>query len=151
MIDQGTPGLVINTGSKQGITNPPGNPAYNVSKAGVKSATESLQHTLRNIEHCKISAHLLVPGFTYTGLVKRFVGNEKPDGAWTPEEVVDFMLEAISRGSFYIVCPDNEVTRDEDSKRILWAAGDLAYDRSPLSRWDDAYKSAFAKFNAGEK
>ena len=33
---QGTPSLIINTGSKQGITCPPGNLAYNVSKAGVK-------------------------------------------------------------------------------------------------------------------
>ena len=36
MIARGRPGLVINTGSKQGITTPPGDPAYNVSKAGVK-------------------------------------------------------------------------------------------------------------------
>src|SRR5712671_1992341 len=37
MIAQGSPGLVINTGSKQGLTSPPGDPAYNVSKAGVKA------------------------------------------------------------------------------------------------------------------
>ena len=40
MIERGRPGLIINTGSKQGITTPPGNPAYNVSKAGVKAYTE---------------------------------------------------------------------------------------------------------------
>ena len=50
MIERGRPGLIINTGSKQGITTPPGNPAYNVSKAGVKALTEALQHELRNIE-----------------------------------------------------------------------------------------------------
>src|SRR5882724_9508257 len=37
MIARGRPGLIINTGSKQGITTPPGDPAYNVSKAGVKA------------------------------------------------------------------------------------------------------------------
>jgi NAD(P)-dependent dehydrogenase (short-subunit alcohol dehydrogenase family) len=42
MIAQGMPSLIINTGSKQGITNPPGNPAYNVAKAGVKALTEAL-------------------------------------------------------------------------------------------------------------
>src|SRR5882672_9121295 len=42
MIERGRPGLIINTGSKQGITTPPGNPAYNVSKAGVKALTEAL-------------------------------------------------------------------------------------------------------------
>src|SRR5262249_4042683 len=36
MVARGRPGLIINTGSKQGITTPPGNPAYNVAKAGVK-------------------------------------------------------------------------------------------------------------------
>jgi NAD(P)-dependent dehydrogenase (short-subunit alcohol dehydrogenase family) len=35
MIAHGEPGLIINTGSKQGITTPPGDPAYNVSKAGL--------------------------------------------------------------------------------------------------------------------
>ena len=49
MIAQATPALVINTGSKQGITTPPGDPAYNVAKAGVKAFTEALQHHLRNI------------------------------------------------------------------------------------------------------
>ena len=44
MIERGRPGLIINTGSKQGITTPPGDPAYNVSKAGVKAFTEALQH-----------------------------------------------------------------------------------------------------------
>src|SRR3954469_12948089 len=59
MIERARPGLIINTGSKQGITTPPGNPAYNVSKAGVKAQTEALQHELRNIPGCRISAHLM--------------------------------------------------------------------------------------------
>ena len=49
MLARGKPGLVINTGSKQGITTPPGDPAYNVAKAGVKAFTEALQHHLRNV------------------------------------------------------------------------------------------------------
>ncbi len=145
MIDQGQPAIIINTGSKQGITNPPGNPAYNVSKAGVKAVTESLQHALRNTDNCRLSAHLLVPGFTYTGLVKQHV-KEKPAGAWLPEQVVDYMVAAVNRGSFYIICPDNEVSSEEDTRRILWGAGDVAHDRSPLSRWDPAYEEAFQHY-----
>jgi NAD(P)-dependent dehydrogenase (short-subunit alcohol dehydrogenase family) len=61
MINSGRPGLIINTGSKQGITAPPGDTAYNVSKAGIKVLTESLQHSLRNTPGCQLSAHLLVP------------------------------------------------------------------------------------------
>src|SRR6202451_734229 len=60
MIERGRPGLIINTGSKQGITTPPGDPAYNVSKAGVKAFTEALAHELRSLDS-KISAHLLIP------------------------------------------------------------------------------------------
>ena len=71
MIARGTPALVINTGSKQGITTPPGDPAYNVAKAGVKAFTEALQHHLRNLPNGKISAHLLIPGFVFTGLTAK--------------------------------------------------------------------------------
>ena len=71
MIARGEPGLIINTGSKQGITTPPGDPAYNVSKAGVKAFTEALQHDLRNRKDCRASAHLLIPGFVFTALTAR--------------------------------------------------------------------------------
>ena len=145
MIAQGKPGLVINTGSKQGITTPPGDPAYNVAKAGVKAFTEALQHELRNTEGCKLTAHLLIPGFVFTGLTRR-ARTEKPAGAWTPAQTVDFMFERLEAGDFYILCPDNDVTRALDEKRMLWAAGDIVENRPPLSRWHPDYKEAFAAF-----
>ena len=149
MIDQGSPGIIINTGSKQGITTPPGNPAYNVSKAGVKAITEALQHTLRNTEGCQVNAHLLVPGFVYTGMVRAFLP-EKPDGAWTSEQTVDFMLESVERGDFYIICPDNDVDRATDNKRMAWAMGDLIENRPPLSRWHPDYGEAFEAYLKGD-
>ncbi|MCS3452917.1 MULTISPECIES: SDR family NAD(P)-dependent oxidoreductase [Bradyrhizobium] len=149
MIKRGRPGLIINTGSKQGITTPPGDPAYNVSKAGVKAFTEALQHELRNIDGCKISAHLLIPGFVFTGLTARG-RTEKPAGAWTAEQTVDFMIEHIDAGDFYILCPDNDVPRVLDERRILWAAGDIVENRPPLSRWHPDYGDAFAAFVKGE-
>ena len=145
MIKRGRPGLIINTGSKQGITTPPGNPAYNVSKAGVKALTEALQHELRNTEGCKISAHLMIPGHVFTGLTSRG-RTEKPDGAWTPEQTVDFMIERIDAGDFYILCPDNDVPRSLDERRMLWAAGDIIENRPPLSRWHPDYAEAFSEF-----
>jgi len=147
MIAQGKPGLIVNTGSKQGITAPPGDTAYNVSKAGIKTLTEGLQHTLRNTPGCQVSAHLLVPGSTFTGMTSRGRA-EKPPGAWAPEQVVDFMLAGIEAGDFYILCPDNEVTRQMDNARMEWAMGDLIQNRPPLSRWHDDYKEAFAAFLA---
>jgi len=143
MIAAGRPGLIVNTGSKQGITTPPGDPAYNVSKAGVKAFTEALQHALRNIEGCKVEARLFIPGFVFTPLTARG-RTEKPAGAWPPEQVVDFLFEALGRDEFYILCPDNEVDRATDAKRILWAAGDIAENRPPLSRWHPDYGDAFA-------
>jgi NAD(P)-dependent dehydrogenase (short-subunit alcohol dehydrogenase family) len=139
-------GLVINTGSKQGITSPPGNPAYNMSKAALKSYTESLSHALREACGTRITAHLLIPGYTHTGMTG---GVEKPASAWTPEQVVEFMLEAIAAGDFYVLCPDNAVDRGIDEKRIRWASDDLILNRPALSRWHPEYEAAFAKFMAG--
>jgi hypothetical protein len=148
MIARGREGLIINTGSKQGITTPPGDPAYNVSKAGVKAFTEALQHELRNTEGSRISAHLFIPGFVFTGLTANG-RTEKPAAAWTPEQTVDFMIERVEAGDFYILCPDNDVTRQLDERRILWAAGDIVDNRPPLSRWHPDYAEAFAAFVKG--
>ena len=148
MIRQSEPSAIVNTGSKQGITTPPGDAAYNVSKAGVKVVTEALAHELRNTEGAKVSAHLLIPGFTFTGLTAA-AGGVKPAGAWTPDQVVEFMLTSMAKGDFYILCPDNDVTRDMDERRILWAAEDIIENRPPLSRWHRDFKDAFAEFMKG--
>jgi NAD(P)-dependent dehydrogenase (short-subunit alcohol dehydrogenase family) len=147
MIDQKTPCAIINTGSKQGITCPPGDTAYNITKAGVKVLTEGLAHSLRTIEGCRVTAHLLVPGSTFTGMTARG-RTEKPPGSWTPDQVVDMLIERMSAGDFYIICPDNDVTTDVDNRRILWAAEDIIRNRPPLSRWHEDYAEEFAAFLA---
>jgi len=147
MIAQHTPCAIINTGSKQGITCPPGDTAYNVSKAGVKAATEALAHQLRNVAGCQVTAHLLIPGSTFTGMTRG--ATEKPPGAWTPDQVVDMLLDSMASGDFYVLCPDNEVTPAIDHRRILWMAGDIVHNRPALSRWHPAYAEAFAAFLAG--
>ena len=149
MVEQKTPCAIINTGSKQGITTPPGDTAYNVSKAGVKVLTEALAHELRNTPEAQVTAHLLIPGFVYTGFTKARGVTEKPAGAWAPEQVIDFLLPALERGDFYVLCPDNETTREMDEKRIRWAAEDIIENRPPLSRWHPDYKDAFAKVMEG--
>jgi NAD(P)-dependent dehydrogenase (short-subunit alcohol dehydrogenase family) len=145
MIERGRPGLIINTGSKQGITTPPGDPAYNVTKAGVKAFTEALEHELRNTNGGLITAHLFIPGFVFTGLTAKG-RTEKPAAAWTAEQTVDFMIERLEDGDFYILCPDNDVPRRLDERRILWAAADIVENRPALSRWHPDYTEAFAKF-----
>ncbi len=145
MIERGRPGAVIVTGSKQGITTPPGAPAYNLSKAGVKVFAEALAHELRSTPGCAITAHLLIPGFVWTGLT-RGERAEKPAAAWTPEQTADFMLDRLGAGDFYILCPDNDVDRALDELRILWAAGDIVENRPPLSRWHPDHAGAFKTF-----
>ena len=149
MIARGRPGAIVNTGSKQGITTPPGDPAYNVSKAAVKVFTEALAHELRTTEGCRVTAHLLIPGFVFTDLTKGG-RTEKPAGAWTPEETADFFLDSLNAGDFYILCPDNDVPRALDEKRMAWAMGDIIENRPPLSRWHPDWADAFAAYMKGD-
>ena len=145
MLATGKPGLVVNTGSKQGITSPPGNYAYNLSKAALRNYTESLAHALREACGARISAHLLIPGFTHTGMTGVL---EKPASAWAPEQVVEFLLERVSAGDFYVLCPDNAVDRQTDERRMRWAMDDIIHNRPALSRWHPDFEAEFARFMA---
>jgi len=140
MLASGRQSAIVNTGSKQGLTNPPGNPAYNTSKAAVNAYTQNLARDLRERPGASVSAHLLIPGWTTTG------DAEHRPGAWLPEQVVDHMAAAIGRGEFFILCPDDETPTSVDHKRILWNAFDIILNRPALSRWHRDYKDAFAAF-----
>ncbi|KAF1981998.1 NAD(P)-binding protein [Aulographum hederae CBS 113979] len=138
---------IVITGSKQGITNPPGNPAYNASKAAVKTLAEHLSYDLKDT---KTSVHLLVPGWTFTGLTGGHPGSskEKPAGAWAPEQLADYLYKKMDAGKFYVICPDNDVTEEMDKKRMLWTTGDIVKERPPLTRWREEYKEEAEKWMA---
>ena len=87
-----------------------------------------------------MTAHLLIPGWTTTG------DAEHRPGAWLPEQVIDFMSDAIERDDFLILCPDGETTQAIDHKRIYWNAMDIILGRPALSRWRPDFKDAFAAF-----
>ena len=108
----------------------------------------SLLHDQPVRHDAKVTAHLLIPGFVFTGMTSR--GDDKPAAAWTAEQTVDFMIERIDAGDFYILCPDNDVPRQLDERRMQWAAGDIVENRPALSRWHPDYAEAFAKFVKGE-
>jgi NAD(P)-dependent dehydrogenase (short-subunit alcohol dehydrogenase family) len=147
ILAHGRPAAIVNVGSKQGITTPPGNAAYNVSKAGVKVLSEQLAHELRQVAGERVSAHLLIPGYTFTAMTAG--GNtEKPAAAWAPEQVIDVLLAGMAARDFYLLCPDNEVTRATDEKRIQWAAEDIVHNRPALSRWHPEHEAAFRAFMA---
>jgi hypothetical protein len=105
-----------------------------------------LAHELRQAAPGRVTAHLLVPGFTYTGLTGK---PEKPAGAWTGDQVVDVLVEGVERGDFYLWCIDNETTRALDMKRVAWGVGDLIENRPALSRWHPDHAEAFAAFLKG--
>ncbi|GES57028.1 short-chain dehydrogenase/reductase [Aspergillus terreus] len=148
LLSSTTPKSIVVTGSKQGITNPPGagNPAYNASKAAIKSLTEHLAHDLRSdAATAHISVHLLVPGWTWTGLM----GNVGPTaesevkkmaGAWYPSQVAEALVKGLGKGSFYIICPDDETDVALDQARMQWASEDVIEGRPALSRWDAEWK-----------
>lgn len=178
MIAQDVNAVIVNTGSKQGITFPPGDSAYNVSKAGVKALTEALQHKLRNVPECKVNAFLLVPGWTitmistkgkrwlqgdafdpataqdersYDGLFDPDVARQKLEarGAWPASKTVSMMIESVRAGKpFYIICPDNETSKEMDDGRMQWAADDLILRRPPLSRWHAEYKEEYKEVSS---
>ncbi|KAL8717131.1 MAG: hypothetical protein Q9225_005597 [Loekoesia sp. 1 TL-2023] len=142
------PTAVVITGSKQGITNPPGNPAYNASKSAIKTIAEHLSYDLRD---SSTSVHLLVPGWTFTGMTGGGTVKEKPDGAWAPEQVADYLQQKMGENVFYVICPDNDVTAEKDKKRMLWSVGDIVNERLPLSRWRDEYKAEAEEWMAKQK
>lgn len=135
------------TGSKQGITNPPGNPAYNASKAAIKSLAESLSYEKRGTQ---TSVHLLVPGWTFTGMTGGGA-KEKPEGAWWPKQVAEHLEKKMGEGKFYVICPDNDVTEEKDKKRMLWSVGDVVEGRPPLSRWREEFKEEAEEWMAKQK
>ncbi|WP_319532930.1 SDR family NAD(P)-dependent oxidoreductase [uncultured Cohaesibacter sp.] len=140
------PAAIIFTGSKQGITLPPGDTAYNVSKAALKALSESVSHDLVKNTGGRVTAHLLIPGFTFTGFTRAHGVTEKPAGAWTANQVADFLMDGMDQGDFYILCPDNDVDRATDEKRMRWSIGDIIENRPALSRWHPDYADAFAKY-----
>jgi len=140
------PSAIIITGSKQGITNPPGNPAYNASKAAVRSLAEGLSWELRPSGGFHVNTHLLVPGWVYTGLSGAKPGSleGKPDGAWSGEQTIDYLVKKMEKGEFYVICPDNDVNEETDKRRMLWSAREIVDGRQPLMRWRDEESKAAA-------
>jgi NAD(P)-dependent dehydrogenase (short-subunit alcohol dehydrogenase family) len=166
---QGEPGALIITGSKQGITSPPGNLAYNMSKAAVKAFAEGLQHEIRQEADSKLQSYLLIPGWVNTSIARKpmrdaavakgeefdtntvfFHENKPAAGAWMPEQVLDYMFDQIRKNRFYIICPDNDVDSATDKARMKWSTADIIQDRPPLSRWHPAYAEEFAEFMKNE-
>jgi short-subunit dehydrogenase len=136
-----------------------------MSKAALKCYTEGLEHDLRTNGNGKLRAALLIPGWVNTSIMLKSVRDEKlekgeefdastvffheekpAEGAWMPNQVVEFMISELDGGKFYIVCPDNDVDRETDNLRMTWTMQDITMDRPPLSRWHPDYTDKFNAF-----
>jgi hypothetical protein len=71
---------------------------------------------------------------------------ERPAGAWTAQQTVDFMLSCLERGDFYLLCPENQTTREMDEQRIQWNTDDLIKNRPALSLWHLDHLDEFARY-----
>jgi hypothetical protein len=49
----------------------------------------------------------------------------RPAAGWSADQVAERLIQGLERNEFYILCQDNETTRDQNERCILWAAGDL--------------------------
>lgn len=145
MIANPEPAAIVNLGSKEGITTPPGNAAYSVAKAGIKVLTEQLEHELRTTTDGRVSAHLLVPGYTWTPMNGMGTG-DRPLSTWSAHQLVSYFIPRLMNGDFYIICPDNDVTPQIDAKRIRWATEDMIENRPALSRWHPDWKDKFTSW-----
>ena len=146
MIERARPGLIINTGSKQGITTPPGDPAYNVSKAGVKAFTEALQHELRNRRGLPDQRPPADPGLRlHAADARRARRKSRPaPGRRSRPSTSCWSASTPAISTSCARTTTSPATLDE--RRILWAAGDIVENRPPLSRWHPEFAEAFKEF-----
>lgn len=150
LLEQDVPSSIVTLGSKEGITTPPGNAAYSVSKAGVKILTEQLAYELRQIPNHQVSAHLLVPGYTWTPMnfpdADFSDEKSKPEAPWSPLQLLEFFEKSLENDDFYMIAGDNEVSPELDKKRLQWAADDMILNRPALSRWHDDFTEQYKDF-----
>ncbi|MGA8010624.1 MAG: SDR family NAD(P)-dependent oxidoreductase [Thiomonas sp.] len=122
---QDEPSHVVNTASAAGLLSSPGMAAYNVSKHGVVTLSETLYAELT--EQCSsVGVSVLCPAWVPTGIARsakhrptRFgreadlspqsatyaarMAEAVQSGRLTPDDIARTTFEAVERGSFYIV------------------------------------------------
>lgn len=104
-------GMIVNVGSAAGFMNGPGMSAYNVSKAGVYSFSETLYHELR-ADNVHVS--VVTPTFfrsniasAATGAPKfaHFVEKQMQYSKTNADEIAEVVLTQASKGKFQIIHP----------------------------------------------
>jgi NAD(P)-dependent dehydrogenase (short-subunit alcohol dehydrogenase family) len=150
MIAQDCDCHIVNTASVAGLLSPPGMAAYNVSKHGVVTLSETLYHDLRR-RNAKVGVSVLCPAWVHTGiwdsarnrpaeLTNQTDGKSADDealeqsarhaiqsGKVSAEQVADAVFAAIRDAKFYII------THPRIKKWIQLRMEDILEERSPSS------------------
>ena len=97
----------------------------------MKAFTEALQHELRSLR-AEAVPRTFSSGFRFHRISTARGRNEKPAGAWTPEQTVAFMMDRLDRGRLLHSLPgQRRDARSVDERRILWAG--RRYRREPTA------------------
>ena len=104
-------GMIINIGSAAGFMNAPGMSAYNVSKAGVFSFSETIYHELK---FQNIHVSVVTPTFFQTNIAKGGFGSPKfaafaekqmKYSKTNANEMAEIVLTQAAKGKFQIIHP----------------------------------------------
>src|SRR5262245_47953829 len=120
LLAQNGEGHIVNTASMAGVTSPPNMAAYNVSKHGVVTLSETLHQELAMLG-ASVTVSVLCPSFTRTRILDsarnrppglgetgqppneaRVAGQAMLAAGQTPEEVAEAVLDAIRAERFWI-------------------------------------------------
>ena len=142
MLQQGTVGHIVNTGSIAGLMSTPGMGIYHVTKHGIVTLSETLYHELK-LKESKIGVSVLCPGFVRTQILEsernrptdlRNPSNNKNadqdfeqviQEGMTPEQVTEKVFNAIKENKFYIF------THPEFKKIFQLRFEDIIQERNP--------------------
>lgn len=104
-------GHIISIASAAGFTSAPGMSAYNVSKAGVVSLSETMQYELQSDQ---VSISVVMPTFFKTNVMQHARGEEYvkelaqkmiQESTTSVSDLSKVILEQAGKGAFYIVHP----------------------------------------------
>lgn len=95
----------------------------NPSEAVLKTFMEATRQGLRQVTPCGITAHLLTPGLVVGDNASGERSAGTPTGASTPEQVVEFMLDALDWGDFHIRPRRAQHGHEFEHARGAWRPG----------------------------
>ena len=125
LLAQSEPSHIVNTASVAGLLSPPAAAAYNVSKHGVVTLSETLYHELR-AEDAKVGVSVLCPAWVKTGInqaqrnrparygtasaagefsaaQERQIAKALDSGRLDADDIADAVFAAVAEGRFYVI------------------------------------------------